>query len=216
MANSSDTHLDSKLAPQQKRSREARDRIMVAAEELLRREGVDGFSMAGVGEAAGLPVGNIYRRFEGRDDLLQAIKEVVAARIRDAVFASVHDGGHRDLAEFVKSFTLAIGDAFSRDEMLHRALFDPRVESSSMLVTGKFTKSTNFGLFLEGIRQYMPKLSEERLTAAAKVAFSIVVNAVLQKVRGVDVVLMDMEWDDLISEFGAAATSYLGSVLSRS
>ena len=58
------------LKPQQRRSRAALARIVEAAEHLLRTNSIADFSMAAVAEAAGMPVGNIYRRFRGKDDLL--------------------------------------------------------------------------------------------------------------------------------------------------
>ena len=67
------------LRPQQERSRAALAKIVQAAEKILRKNGIDGFSMAAVAEAADLPVGNIYRRFKGKDELLQAIKHDVVA-----------------------------------------------------------------------------------------------------------------------------------------
>jgi len=75
------------LRPQQERSRAALAKIVQAAEKILRKDGIDGFSMAAVAESADLPVGNIYRRFKGKDELLQAIKHDVTSRIEMAVAA---------------------------------------------------------------------------------------------------------------------------------
>jgi AcrR family transcriptional regulator len=205
-----------KLAPQQKRSREARERILLAAEELLRHEGVDGFSMAAVARVAGLPVGNIYRRFEGRDDLLTALKEIVASRIISAVAEAVQCREHEDLRGFVMTFARAIGEVFSRDEALHRALFDPRVASPAMLVTGVSTKTANFRLFHDGVSKYTENSPAEEVLLSSKVAFSVIVNAPLQKLRGVDVLLSGMEWDVIISQFGTAAFLYLEAALPKS
>jgi AcrR family transcriptional regulator len=215
MTISDDNYSTVHLAPQQKRSREARERILAAAEELLRSGGVEGFSMAAVAITAGLPVGNIYRRFEGRDALLNVLKEIVVTRIKAAVSQSVRNGGHEDLGAFVLIFAKAIGDVFSRDEALHRALFDPRVASPAMLATGLSTKSANFRFFHEGVAQYTQELPAKLVLDAAKVAFSIILNSALQKVRGVDVILSEMEWPSVISEFGAAANLYLDSAISR-
>ncbi|MGO7367607.1 TetR/AcrR family transcriptional regulator [Rhizobium ruizarguesonis] len=209
MTASEETTAPSRLAPQQKRSREARVRILEAAESLLRSEGLDGFSMAAVGKVAEMPVGNIYRRFEGRDDLLQALKDVVALRIREAVFRAVRDGHYSDLEAYVVAFSNAVGDVFSGDQELHRALFDPRVASRRMLETGQSVRSTIFGLFLAGLRPYLANLPEERLSSAARVAFSIITNAAILKVRGHDPIMNAFSWLEVKAEYGAAACAYL-------
>ncbi len=85
------------LRPQQERSRAALAKIVQAAEKILRKDGIDGFSMAAVAEAADLPVGNIYRRFEGKDELLQAIKHDVTSRIEMAVAARLSQQQFSDI-----------------------------------------------------------------------------------------------------------------------
>src|SRR5258708_37772993 len=85
------------LKPQQDRSRAALSRIVNASQQLLKTSGLDGFSMAAVAEAAGLPVGNIYRRFRGKDDLLQPIHEAAIARLEDAVAERLAQDPVRDI-----------------------------------------------------------------------------------------------------------------------
>ncbi|KRB50709.1 hypothetical protein ASE04_12310 [Rhizobium sp. Root708] len=198
-----------RLEPQQRRSREARARILAAAETLLREDGIDGFSMAAVGKVADMPVGNIYRRFEGKDDLLQALKDVVALRIREAVVKAVQGGDHCSLESYVTAFALAVGDVFSNDEALHRALFDPRVANRPMLETGQGVRQTIFGFFLGGLREHFPTMRDERLASAAKVAFSIITNAAIFKVRGSDPIMSGFSWAAVKSEYGMAAFAYL-------
>ena len=89
------------LRPQQRRSRAALARIVRAAEQLLRTSGIDDFSMAAVAQAAGMPVGNIYRRFRGKDELIQAIKEDVIARIEDAVTQRLSQERFRDIPSLI-------------------------------------------------------------------------------------------------------------------
>src|SRR5258706_3517745 len=110
------------LPPQQKRSRAALSKILRAAEQLLRRKGIDGFSMAGVAKVAGLPVGNIYRRFRGKDELLLAIKEDMVRRIETAIISHLADKKFSSIENFVHSFTEASIHAISIDEKLNRVL----------------------------------------------------------------------------------------------
>lgn len=43
---------------------------LTAAAGMLREQGLAGPSMIAVSEAAGVPIGNIYRRFRGKEDIL--------------------------------------------------------------------------------------------------------------------------------------------------
>src|ERR1700684_2069614 len=103
------------LRPQQRRSLAARER-------LLRTSGIDDFSMAAVAQAASMPVGNIYRRFRSKDELIQAIKEDVIARIEDAVTQRLSQERFRDIPSLIDGFVGAVSEAFSSDESVHRFL----------------------------------------------------------------------------------------------
>lgn len=216
MTNIDDCQQGSRLVPQQRRSREARARILAAAEALLREEGLDGFSMAAVAKLAGMPVGNIYRRFEGKEDILQALKDIVAVRIGNAVTAAVQEAAHMPLAAYVDAFADAVVRVFSGDEDLHRALFDPRVASRRMLETGQTVRTRIYGLFLDGIRPRLAGVPETRLEAAVKVAFSIITNAALTKVRGQDPIMSGFGWEDVRTQYAAAAIAYLESACGTS
>lgn len=203
-----------RLEPRQRRSREARERILSAAETVLREGGVDAFSMAAVAKAANFPVGNIYRRFEGKDDLLQALKELVAIRIRSGILEAVHRGGHDSLESYVCCFATSVGKTFARDEVLNRALYDPKLTNARLVAVGQTTRSSIFEVFQTGLSEYLPMLDNAHLTKAARVSFSIIANAAALKIRDADPVLTGVSWPELSKEFGNAAIAYLNSRLS--
>jgi AcrR family transcriptional regulator len=199
----------SRLAPQQNRSRETRARILAAADTLLRAQGVDGFSIGGIASLAGIPIGNIYRRFEGKDDILQALKDAVANRIAAAVSSAVKTQSDRDLQSYVEGFADAVIGVFSSDEELHRALFDPRVASPKMLETGQNARSTIYSQFSSGLSTHLAGLEGEAAETAAKVVFSIITNAALTKVRGQDPIMRHFAWDEVRRQYSLAAIAYL-------
>lgn len=69
-------------APQQRRSQDLSRRILEAAERVLRREGLEGFTIQDVAAEAGVSVGGIYGRFKNRDELLSAIHGEVLGKIQ--------------------------------------------------------------------------------------------------------------------------------------
>lgn len=204
-----DPQPPSRLAPQQNRSRETRARILAAADSLLRAQGVDGFSIGGIASLAGIPIGNIYRRFEGRDDILHALKDAVAGRIAEAVRSAVETESARDVASFIEAFAEAIIGVFSSDEELHRALFDPRAASPKMLETGQNVRSAIYSQFNAGLSTHLAGLEHQTAETAAKVIFSIITNAALTKVRGQDPIMRSLEWDEVKRQYSHAAIAYL-------
>jgi AcrR family transcriptional regulator len=68
--------LSLRNAPLQARSRARLGRVLDAAEEVLEREGPDGFSTTAVARMAGVSVGSVYRFFPDK----QALAEALAVR----------------------------------------------------------------------------------------------------------------------------------------
>ncbi|MEU5957944.1 TetR/AcrR family transcriptional regulator [Streptomyces sp. NPDC047525] len=78
--------------PRQARSAATLARVLQAAEEIASSSGLDEMTITGVAERAGVSVGTIYRRFEDKEQLINALtermldrrEEYVAERLRTA------------------------------------------------------------------------------------------------------------------------------------
>ncbi len=68
--------------PKQARSQRTLDRILNAAAEIVREEGVDRLTVAKVVRRARSSVGSFYARFGGREDLLRLLRERAAGEAR--------------------------------------------------------------------------------------------------------------------------------------
>jgi len=64
---------DSPLPATQRRSQETLDRLLSAAEDALREEGLEGATLRGIADRAGVSVGIVYRRFPDKDTILRAV-----------------------------------------------------------------------------------------------------------------------------------------------
>ncbi|MCA1218269.1 TetR/AcrR family transcriptional regulator [Streptomyces sp. 8L] len=71
--------------PQQARSRATLMRLLEAAEELLMSVGTEELTMNAVAERAGVSVGSIYRRFEGKDQLVSALRERILEQLDEGL-----------------------------------------------------------------------------------------------------------------------------------
>lgn len=71
--------------PRQARSAATLARVLQAAEELASSAGLEEMTITGVAERAGVSVGSIYRRFEGKDQLIAALTEQMLERREEYV-----------------------------------------------------------------------------------------------------------------------------------
>ncbi|WP_227025399.1 TetR/AcrR family transcriptional regulator [Streptomyces tsukubensis] len=103
--------------PRQVRSAETLARVLRAAEDIASSTGLDAMTISGVAERAGVAVGSIYRRFEGKEQLITALtermlerrEEYVAERLRlaDPSLSGVLDAySHALLQSFADSSNL--------------------------------------------------------------------------------------------------------------
>jgi AcrR family transcriptional regulator len=203
------------VAPQQRRSREALAKIIAAADKILRAEGLAGLSMIAVSEAAGVPIGNIYRRFRSKEDILLALKEEVTNRVEDAVLAGVTAAPFKDVAALVHQFAKSAAGAFSTDAALHRVLLATTTTTPRLWKIGSSARGRVFSTYQTTLVPLLAPIEKARAALAAEVSFEIVMNAMVGKARGEDVLLASMSWRNAEHEFAAAAIAYLAGLRTR-
>lgn len=121
----------------------SRDRIMEASRQLFNAHGFHSTPMAELAASAKVSVGQIYRHFPGKDDIIVAIVEEDASdhldRL-DSVFAQV-DSGEIDPARAIELFAFhalsRANEALSL-EILAESFRNPRVEESVQQLTNRF------------------------------------------------------------------------------
>ncbi len=196
------------LRPQQGRSRAALARIVEAAEQLLRTNSIDDFSMAAVAQAAGMPVGNIYRRFRSKDELIQAIQEDVVARIEDAVTERLSREQFRDIPSLIHGFVGVVSEAFSSDESVHRFL-SSRSGDPVLCEIGSSGRRRIFLYYRDALLPLLPHESAERAELLVRVSFHLLAAAITGKACADDQTLTDLSWSVLGAEISTAAIAYL-------
>lgn len=109
--------------PQQARSRESLQKVLAAAEHVLATGGLDEFTVGAVAEQAGLSVGAIYRRFDGKDQLLRAVKDQLLGRLETAVGEALRAPAP-GLDGVVGAFVEALADTFGGHDRIFPELLD--------------------------------------------------------------------------------------------
>jgi AcrR family transcriptional regulator len=202
------------LRPRQERSRAALAKIVQAAEKILRKDGIDGFSMAAVAEAADLPVGNIYRRFKGKDELLQAIKHDVTSRIEVAVAERLSKQEFSDIPSLVRAFVGAASKTFASDETLYRIVFESRTRNPVLNQIGLSGRRRVSAAYREALLPFLDSVPKARAELLVRVSFHLLASAIVGKARVDDGALTDLSWNVLGSEIGTAAIAYLETSIS--
>jgi AcrR family transcriptional regulator len=202
------------LRPQQGRSRAALAKIVQAAEKILRKNGIDGFSMAAVAEAADLPIGNIYRRFKGKDDLLQAIKHDVTSRIEVVVAERLSKREFSDIPSLVRALVGAASKTFASDETLYQIVFNSRTRNPVLNQIGLSGRRRVFAAYREALLPFLESVPKSRAELLVRVSFHLLAAAIVGKARVEDGALTDLSWNVLGSEIGTAAIAYLETSIS--
>jgi AcrR family transcriptional regulator len=196
------------LRPHQQRSREALAKIIQAAENILRTDGPDGFSVAAVAHASGLPTGNIYRRFRSKEDILLALKDDITTRVERAVMEKV--GNHfARFEDFISDFVSAVVNAYAQDEAIHRALFDPRVRTPALDGIGSNARRRIFLHYRTKMLEFLPALDGKRADTIISISFNIIAYAVVGRATAVDPLLKSFSWKEIAAEYTYATVGYL-------
>ncbi len=120
--------------PRQRRSHESLERILDAAESLIRERGFDSMTIADVVQISGSSVGSIYGRFANKIGLLRAVQLRYHARVQNGIFAafSGDQAENESLEDAVgRIVTVLCRHVLSESELFRacvlEAVFDPGV-----------------------------------------------------------------------------------------
>ena len=205
---SQDDNPQTFATPQQDRSRKSLRKIVLAAEQVLRREGPAGFSIARVAAASGMSVGGIYRRVQSKAELLQAIKSEALSRIRlDPLEGQAYDG----FAGVVGALVDTLVTNYARDEDIHRILFRADVADPVMTKRGAEGRMWLRNRFSAAALPLFRKARRTDAETAVALAYELVIGAVLNRVRGGPTGEM-LDWPAFGEQLKIAATAYLEAI----
>lgn len=196
-------------APRQARSRAALQRLLSAAEDVLINDGVDEFTIARVAEHAGVSVGGVYRRFAGKEQLIEAVRQNLLARMQDAVGDALA-GAEPSVRGVLAAFTGALGEILSVSGQVipvilagHRVP-EPPAQAGEALA----------GLqqrFLDAITPYRHEIDHPDPDRALRIAFRTVAGAAVHRAAVIRWWPDGLDWDDWAGEITDMTTAYLTS-----
>jgi AcrR family transcriptional regulator len=190
----------------QARCRQALQRILTAAEEVLRAEGFEDFTMAAVAERAGVSIGAIYRRFDGREQLLAAVKDRLLGGMEKRVgegLANADPG----LAGVLDAYTHALAGALA---VGGRTLADLlRVQEPELVDAGARAHAETRRLLRDAAAPYMAEIRRADPYGALDVAVRTVTAACIFTAVQADGPGDDVVWSAYADELSDTAVAYL-------
>jgi AcrR family transcriptional regulator len=129
--------------PRQRRSRESLERILDAAEELIRERGFEAMTISEVVERSKSSVGSLYARFPNKLGLLRGVHQRYLARVQEEVFAAFN-GEHpqtETLEEAVTRIVRVLSSHLLSEPELFRAFILEAVFDAGVRAQGERTNA---------------------------------------------------------------------------
>jgi AcrR family transcriptional regulator len=199
--------------PQQRRSRASFDRVLEAGADILREQGIEGFTLQDVSKRAGVSIGSIYGRVASKDDLVLAIydreMERIAQRQQRIEADSQREGltGRALVETLVRDMAeLMLAESATLRVFMQRAASDPVIwrrgaERSHALAE----------IFETALLEHRDELAHPDLDVAIDVAYRFVYCTLARRITHGPSFESDRELADerLVSELATAAADYL-------
>jgi AcrR family transcriptional regulator len=133
-------------APRQQRSQASFERMIAAAEALLRERGNDDFTLQEVGKRGKVSIGSIYCRFDSKDDLIRAVQARVleAVEVDQRAVIARAEAEAKNLRQLVTLLVEGIADTLRHHAelmrpMMLRATTDPIVSAAGKKSYGELS-----------------------------------------------------------------------------
>ncbi len=200
--------MDSKAVsfrpPQQDRSRRALQKVLGAAESVLVAKGFDDFTMTAVAEQADVSVGAIYRRFQGKDQLLDAVWDSLLAKM-ESDLATALDIAEPNLAGVVSALVRA-----SVADLSNNKLF-PYLYAPSFALTTRVHDAigTRRKLFLAAVAPHLDEVRRPDQKVAVVMVQAMVTGSCVHRASQGTGVEDGLTWDQFAEQLEELAMSYL-------
>jgi AcrR family transcriptional regulator len=153
-------------------------------------------------------VGNIYRRFKGKDSIVQAISLDTFTRLKDIVRDRMQQPHFASASDVVAELAAGMAQMSEQNEALFRVLVRYPITSADLLAIILTGRRRLVSYYKEAISGFLQHLPESRRDIVIGVSYHIVASAIVSKSRGDDPTLIEISWSDLAQEVTKAAKGY--------
>lgn len=101
--------------PQQQRSQQMVKTILQAALDVIYKQGFEATTTRKIAERAGISVGTLYHYYKDKDDIYQALQQLLATRLEHRIRAEIPSLVQKDFGTAVRQVLLLFMDELERD-----------------------------------------------------------------------------------------------------
>ncbi len=162
-------------APRQKRSRKSLERMLEAALQHIRSQGVESLTISGVVASVGLSVGAFYARFPDKTALLHAVQERFHAQLEPLIRAEMRREAESctDLAAAVRAAFGVLIRRVTGERELSRAFMSLSVFDPVMRAKGEAVNRERRDALAEILLRYRDEIGHPDPRLAIDVAYGI-------------------------------------------
>jgi AcrR family transcriptional regulator len=199
--------------PRQRRSVETLERVLDAAESLIRERGFDNMTIAEVVQRSGSSVGSIYARFNNKIGLLQGVQVRYHTRVRNNLFAAFSGDHPKD--ESLEEAVVRIVEVMCRlvlsDPQLFRAFVVLAVFDDGVRVRGEQANAERREKVMEILSAHRDEIKHPDAEKAARWTYSMLMAALRERVTYGERAELSGQFsdEDIIAEMTRVATCYL-------
>lgn len=192
--------------PRQARSAETLARVLRAAEEIASSSGLEEMTISAVAERAGVAVGSIYRRFEGKEQLVTALAERMLEQ-REEYVAERLRAAEPSLPGVMDAYAHALLESFAAGGDLFPELL--RAKGTGALDRGARTITEIHRLLLEAAAPYAQEIRRSDPDAALDTVARAVLGACFHNSVRPDPATGEAARRRYADELGDMAVAYL-------
>ncbi len=170
--------------PRQRRSHESLERILDAAESLIRERGFDNMTIAEVVHRSGSSVGSIYSRFNNKLGLLEAVQVRYHARVQNAIFAAFSGEHPKDetLGEAVVRIVRVLSEHILSDPRLFQAFVVQAVFDPGLRARGERANAERREKVVEILLRHRAQIAHPDPELAARWVYSMLMAALRERI----------------------------------
>jgi AcrR family transcriptional regulator len=191
--------------PQQARTRATLEKLLEAAEQILAEEGFDEFTMAAVADRSKTSVGAIYRRFDGKEQLVRAVKDRILGRIEQEVADALAASADQDLTGVIAAFADALASAFAP----HCQVIPDLLAVDDQAQRGVHAIATLHRMFLDALAPHLGDIRRTDPMTAVALASRTLIGACVHRASVIRALPDGISWQTWAEQMTDMTTAYL-------
>ncbi len=199
--------------PQQARSRATLMRLLEAAEDVIASVGWDELTMTGVAERAGVSVGSIYRRFEGKDQLVNALADRMLEQLKASLAENLR-AAESSLSGVMDAYVHALIMSFAAGSRFAVSL--PPSRNAQMVDRGVRTRAELHRILFEAVAPYTDQIRRFDPQVALEAVERTIIGACVHTAVRPDRPADEAGWNLYADQLSDMALAYLLSPDRRS